>query len=122
MCVAAILTSSAVFLVNASAQKAQPEPANPPCFVCSGGETRIKSMVDMKRVCYDVDKAGIKMKVQVSENAGSYLCDFVYYTSLHMKISPTVFIHVPNVTSQEGLELLARSLECIISAIIEQMK
>ncbi|XP_065846658.1 pyroglutamyl-peptidase 1-like [Oscarella lobularis] len=94
----------------------------PDQFCCvPGGEARLRSDLDMKKICSDVKKTGIKMEVKVSNDAGSYLCDFVYYTSLHMKKNPTIFIHVPNVTSEKEMETLVDSLVCIITAIKGQI-
>lgn len=40
--------------------------------------------------------------VDVSHNAGAYLCNFVYYKALsHQKSTPTIFVHVPALDHDE---------------------
>lgn len=49
--------------------------------------------------------------VQLSKNAGRYLCEFIFYTSLYHTSVPTIFIHVPSEGwSQEDINACLHSI------------
>ena len=59
------------------------------------GPSHIRTQVDVQRVVTQVMTTQSKVKVSASNDAGRYLYDFIYYTSLHCGDAPALFIHVP---------------------------
>ncbi|OWK51225.1 Pyroglutamyl-peptidase 1 [Lonchura striata] len=57
-----------------------------------GGPECIDSIIDMDAVCRRVSALGLDVTVTISKDAGRYLCDFTYYTSLYQsrgrRVSP----------------------------------
>ncbi|KAJ8408371.1 hypothetical protein AAFF_G00257850 [Aldrovandia affinis] len=60
-----------------------------------GGPDCIDSVIDMDSVCKRVTAAGLGVAVSVSKDAGRYLCDYTYYTSLYLSRGRSAFVHVP---------------------------
>ncbi|XP_003385640.1 PREDICTED: pyroglutamyl-peptidase 1-like [Amphimedon queenslandica] len=64
------------------------------------------------------------VKIEVSFDAGQYLCDFIYYTSLHhtfkKKIdkAPVLFVHVPPLDQPYSQSCLANVLKHTIESIL----
>ena len=63
------------------------------------------------------------VKIEVSFNAGQYLCDYIYYTSLHHRMknlyeAPVLFIHVPPLDQPYSQSSLANVLKHTIEAIL----
>ena len=57
----------------------------------------------------------------ISEDAGRYLCDFIYYKSLHMNKCPVVFVHVPPLNEPYSGEELGHALRDILEALLGEM-
>ena len=55
--------------------------------------------------------------VHLSEDAGHYLCDFIYYKSLHMMSGNAVFVHVPELDEEITAEKISFDLAQIIRQI-----
>ncbi|KAM4739197.1 pyroglutamyl-peptidase 1-like [Anableps anableps] len=88
------------------------------CIV--GGPDCIYSVIDMDSVCKRVTAiAGLGVAVSVSKDAGRYLCDFTYYTSLHLSNGRSAFIHVPPLGKPYSGEELGRALQVIIREMLE---
>lgn len=51
-----------------------------------------------------------------------YLCEYIYFKSLHINKNHTIFIHVPNLDEVNTVDKLAESLKCIIRKLLEQIK
>lgn len=83
-----------------------------------GGPDCIESIVDMDAVCNTVADPQLDVAVSVSKDAGRYLCDFIYYTSLHQSHGRSAFIHVPPLGKPYTAEQLGRSLQAIIGAML----
>lgn len=69
------------------------------------------------------------MDLRISEDAGRYMCDFIYYSSLahlHKQQRPrkVVFLHVPadasHKTVAQGKELLVNLIRSIVETEIER--
>ncbi|KAL1451341.1 hypothetical protein WDU94_005728 [Cyamophila willieti] len=65
----------------------------------------------------DISKVGIEL----SCDAGRYLCEYIYYTSLCMDKARCVFIHVPPINEPYSLTQLTQSLLSIIYILSQQM-
>uniref|UniRef100_A0AAZ3RFW5 Pyroglutamyl-peptidase I like n=1 Tax=Oncorhynchus tshawytscha TaxID=74940 RepID=A0AAZ3RFW5_ONCTS len=66
-------------------------PVNHCCI--EGGSDRLDSIIDMRSLSKDLKQMGLE--VIYSRDTGRYLCDFVYYCSLHHGHGRAAFIHVP---------------------------
>ncbi|XP_066918885.1 pyroglutamyl-peptidase 1-like [Clytia hemisphaerica] len=64
---------------------------------------------------------GSALPVERSDNAGRYLCEFIYYTSMKTDECPSLFVHVPVITEEITLEKITKTLESIIKACIQQV-
>ncbi|XP_068232635.1 pyroglutamyl-peptidase 1 [Palaemon carinicauda] len=63
---------------------------------CQDGEEVIKSDLRMDLVTRALNNdTSLKLTCAKSNDAGRFLCDFIYYTSLHEDKSRSAFIHVP---------------------------
>ncbi|XP_002153799.4 pyroglutamyl-peptidase 1 isoform X1 [Hydra vulgaris] len=56
-----------------------------------------------------------------SNNAGRYLCEFIYYTSLNMHRAPTLFIHIPTLDEDVTLEKIVSTLINIVQLCMVQV-
>ncbi|XP_055796711.1 pyroglutamyl-peptidase 1-like [Salvelinus fontinalis] len=79
-----------------------------------GGPDYIDSVIDMELVCKRVTTSGLGVAVSVSKDAGRYLCDFTYYTSLYLSHGRSAFVHVPPIAKPYSGEDLGRALQAII--------
>ena len=72
----------------------------------------------------DFSKQGMGVEACVSEDAGHYLCDFVYFKSLHSMCGKSLFVHVPEVGEGKpySIQQMSRGLSVIIKNIISQME
>ncbi|XP_023219839.1 pyroglutamyl-peptidase 1-like [Centruroides sculpturatus] len=88
------------------------------CVKC--GSKCLQTKIDMYQVSHDVNSSGLQIPAVVSNDAGRYLCEFIYYTSLN--VSPaTAFIHVPPVDQPFSVEQLAQGIKVAISSMIKQL-
>lgn len=62
-----------------------------------------------------------KVDLQLSCNAGRYLCEYIYYTSLCQDNTRSLFIHVPPIDKPYSLQELTQSLICIIFLLCQQL-
>ncbi|XP_020796561.1 pyroglutamyl-peptidase 1 [Boleophthalmus pectinirostris] len=91
------------------------------CCIEDGPEC-ISSVLDMEAVCKRVSEAGGRAKVTVSKDAGRYLCDYTYYTSLFVGNGRSAFIHVPPLGKPYSSEELGRALQTIITEMLTQLE
>nr|XP_028563074.1 pyroglutamyl-peptidase 1-like protein [Podarcis muralis]XP_028563075.1 pyroglutamyl-peptidase 1-like protein [Podarcis muralis]XP_028563076.1 pyroglutamyl-peptidase 1-like protein [Podarcis muralis]XP_028563077.1 pyroglutamyl-peptidase 1-like protein [Podarcis muralis] len=89
------------------------------CCVLEGPE-RIDSTINLKSVWKNVQVEG--MDVIFSRDAGRYVCDYIYYTSLYYGNGRAAFIHVPPLSQWVTAELLGRALQTVILEILKQCK
>ncbi|XP_075380629.1 pyroglutamyl-peptidase 1 isoform X2 [Mycteria americana] len=83
-----------------------------------GGPECIDSIIDMDTVCKRVSALGLDVAVTISKDAGRYLCDFTYYTSLYQSRGRSAFIHVPPLGKPYTAEQLGRALQAIIEEML----
>lgn len=62
------------------------------------GPERLESRIDPSALAHAVRDAGIP--AEVSDDAGAFLCNAVFWTALHRTDLPAAFIHVPAVRSR----------------------
>ncbi len=90
------------------------------CCVAGGPDT-INTKFDIDKVCRMLNEKQDSVTVQVSEDAGRYLCDFIYYTSLHTDKSPVVFVHVPELGKPYSASQLAHALRALIEMLLKEL-
>ena len=94
-------------------------PRNTVCV--SGGPDAIDTCFPVDVICSKVSRKLADVTLEVSSDAGRYLCDFIYYTSLNMKRAPVLFIHVPELNAPYTVEQLSRTLKHIIEALLDEL-
>ncbi|XP_024049988.1 pyroglutamyl-peptidase 1 isoform X2 [Terrapene carolina triunguis] len=87
-----------------------------------GGPECIDSIIDMDAVCRRVSTLGLDVTVTISKDAGRYLCDFTYYTSLYQSHGRSAFVHVPPLGKPYTAEQLGRALQAIIEEMLDVLK
>lgn len=95
-------------------------PANHVCT--ADGAVRIHTKLNVERICKEFNDASPEDSTRAvsSKDAGRYLCEYIYYTSLSVDNSRTLFVHVPD-TNVYSSEQTARGLQRIIELCIEQI-
>ncbi|CAB3244378.1 unnamed protein product [Arctia plantaginis] len=91
--------------------------------VCTAeGAIRIHSKLDVERISkeFNGSEPDSKITTQVSKDAGRYLCEYIYYTSLSIDNTRTLFVHVP-VKEIYSSEETARGLERILDLCLQQI-
>nr|CAG4644356.1 EOG090X0F1W [Lepidurus arcticus] len=90
--------------------------------VCvKGGPQCIVSDINMGLVCEELN-SNSELVSCVSRDPGRYLCDFTYYSSLHIDQSRTAFIHVPPLDKPYSAQQLAQMLKLAIRSMLSQVR
>ncbi|XP_025741210.1 pyroglutamyl-peptidase 1 isoform X2 [Callorhinus ursinus] len=97
------------------------EKHSPQCCVEDGPES-IDSIIDMDAVCKRVTTLGLDVSVTISQDAGRYLCDFTYYTSLYQSHGRSAFVHVPPLGKPYNADQLGRALRAIIEEMLDVLE
>ncbi|KAM9719754.1 pyroglutamyl-peptidase 1-like [Menidia menidia] len=92
-------------------------PASQSCM--ENGPDCIKSALDMDTVCKRVNDSNIGITVSVSKDAGRYLCDYTYYTSLYLGQGRAAFVHVPPLGKPYSSQDLGRGLQVVIQEMLK---
>ncbi|XP_067411717.1 pyroglutamyl-peptidase 1-like protein isoform X2 [Emydura macquarii macquarii] len=87
------------------------------CCLLDGPE-RIESTINMKTLWKNISVEGID--VVFSRDAGRYICDYTYYTSLYYGNRRAAFIHVPPLSKLITADFLGRALQIIILEMLKQ--
>ncbi|XP_066492073.1 pyroglutamyl-peptidase 1-like protein [Tiliqua scincoides] len=87
------------------------------CCISEGME-RIESTINMKTIWKNIQVEGID--VVFSRDAGRYVCDYIYYTSLYCGNGRAAFIHVPPLSTRITAEFLGRVLQTVILEMLKQ--
>ncbi|KAM8850331.1 pyroglutamyl-peptidase 1-like [Spinachia spinachia] len=95
-------------------------PASQCCM--DNGPDCIHSVLDMDAVCQRVNDSGLGVTVSVSKDAGRYLCDYTYYTSLYLGRGHSAFIHVPPLGKPYSSEDLGRALQAAIQEMLKLLE
>ena len=89
------------------------------------GAEVLETIFDLKKIANSCMKKYPIVNIDVSENAGRYLCEFIYYKSLSIaakKNIPVLFVHVPEITANSySLEQLATASKNLIEVLMEQI-
>ncbi|KAM9323316.1 pyroglutamyl-peptidase 1-like [Pholidichthys leucotaenia] len=91
------------------------------CCVESGPDC-IKSLLDMDTICKRVNESDIGITVSVSKDAGRYLCDFTYYTSLYLGQGRCAFVHVPPLEKPYSGQDLGKALQAVIQEMLKLLE
>lgn len=86
-----------------------------------GGPEVIPSRFNVEVVCERLTQKQSDVTVEVSEDAGRYLCDYIYYTSLHMNRAPVVFVHVPELGKPYSALQLGHVLKILIETLLDEL-
>ncbi|XP_049816855.1 pyroglutamyl-peptidase 1 [Schistocerca nitens] len=95
-------------------------PAEGEC--CLGCSDEACSSLDVEQICCKLNESECGLTSSVSSNAGRYLCEFTYYSSLSIDDSRTLFIHVPDLNKPYSALELARGIKQIISIILNDIR
>ncbi|XP_069072886.1 pyroglutamyl-peptidase 1 isoform X1 [Pleurodeles waltl] len=87
-----------------------------------GGPECIDSVLDLEAVCQRVTASEPGVAVSISKDAGRYLCDFTYYTSLYESHGRSAFVHVPPLGKPYTAVQLGRALQTIIEEMIKVLE
>ncbi|KAK3717902.1 hypothetical protein QZH41_014900, partial [Actinostola sp. cb2023] len=90
-------------------------------YCIPGAPAVIHSSINLKLVCAKAKKRGIPCEIALSDDAGRYLCDFTYFTSLHHGSSPTVFVHLPPIEGPYTAQEMGESLKVLILIMLEHI-
>ena len=86
-----------------------------------GGPEVIPSRINVDVVCERLTQKQSDVTIEVSADAGRYLCDFIYYTSLHLNRAPVVFVHVPEIGKPYSAAQLGHTLKILIEALLDEL-
>ncbi|XP_034559829.1 pyroglutamyl-peptidase 1-like [Notolabrus celidotus] len=92
-------------------------PASQCCM--EDGPECIHSVLDMETVCKRANDSGSGVSFSVSKDAGRYLCDYTYYTSLHLGQGCSAFIHVPPLEKPYSSKELGRALQAVVQEMLK---
>ncbi|KAI1493734.1 putative pyroglutamyl peptidase type I [Biscogniauxia mediterranea] len=78
-------------------------------------------IVDVYRTCVE---RGPALRLQISDDPGRYMCDFIYFSSLaHLekqkRPKKVIFLHVPQHSDQQSLSLGKEIVLTLVRAIVE---
>ncbi|TKS80032.1 Pyroglutamyl-peptidase 1 [Collichthys lucidus] len=95
-------------------------PASQCCM--ENGPDCIQSVLDMDAVCKRVNDSSLGVTLSVSKDAGRYLCDYTYYTSLYLGQGHSAFIHVPPLGKPYSSQDLGRALQAAIQEMLNLLE
>ncbi|XP_063830465.1 pyroglutamyl-peptidase 1 [Ostrinia nubilalis] len=96
-------------------------PANHTCP--AEGAIRLHTKLNVERICKEFNDGNShedNTKAVASKDAGRYLCEYIYYTSLSVDNTRTLFVHVPD-SHVYSAEQTARGLERILHLCLDQL-
>ncbi|XP_076149934.1 pyroglutamyl-peptidase 1 [Alosa pseudoharengus] len=94
---------------------------NSQCCIDQGPDC-IMSVIDMEAVCEKVNSSSMGVAFSVSKDAGRYLCDYTYYTSLYLGNRRCAFVHVPPLGKRHSAEDLGRALQAVILEMVQRLE
>jgi len=98
--------------------------------MCPKGECCVEGAEDEASTCLNMDhlleqaiKAGSESGIdfQLSNDAGRYLCDFVYFRALHCSAGRALFIHVPPLDKPYNANKLAEAIVIVLKTIVKMI-
>ena len=95
------------------------------CCVGDCDSERRSSCLDVddlsNKVNEDCHRLNNGVEACVSEDAGKYLCDFVYFKSLHSLNGRSLFVHVPEIDKPYSVKQMSEGLKLIVENVIKQL-
>jgi pyroglutamyl-peptidase len=94
----------------------------PPGGLCDKEEDKVmNTCLDIQTICQDLNctLAEDGIEFTSSSDAGRYLCEFIYYSSLSKTAGRTLFVHVPPLSNLYTQEQLGKALFCILDKIVD---
>lgn len=85
-----------------------------------GGPECIPTQFAVEEISETLSRRQCEVTFETSHDAGRYLCDFIYYTSLHHGASPVVFVHVPELDNPYTAKQLGTALKHLIEVLLEK--
>jgi pyroglutamyl-peptidase len=73
----------------------------------------LRTIIPLVDICARVQHRS-KLPIIVSDDAGRYLCEYIYYQSLYIDSKRTIFIHIPELDKNFTVENLAETIQLII--------
>ncbi|CAH3156019.1 unnamed protein product [Porites lobata] len=86
-----------------------------------GGPECLSTSLNLDKICSEVMTAKSPCLVGLSDDAGRFLCDYIYYKSLHLGKGTCAFVHVPRVDSPYSVEELTETLRLIVLAMVKEL-
>ena len=80
----------------------------------------ISTHLPVDDICARVQRRS-KLPVITSDDAGRFLCEFIYYQSLFIDPKRTVFIHIPDLDDKFTVESLAETIQLIIYELLRHV-
>ena len=93
-------------------------PDNGKCVTDS--EECLKTNLDIGELVQSLNKSEVAAECISSTDAGRYLCEFIYYKSLHSTKGEALFIHVPDINKPYSSEVTAEAIKVVLEAICRQ--
>lgn len=81
----------------------------------------IQSKMNLEKICIHMNNNS-SIKATLSNDAGRYLCEFIYYTSLFENDCSSAFIHIPPEDRPYSILELAEGLKFIIKNMLKQIE
>ncbi|XP_037083327.1 pyroglutamyl-peptidase 1-like [Pollicipes pollicipes] len=96
----------------------------PPEHCCVPGRpSTLCTRLDLARTCKAIGNSRSAIDASVSDDAGHYLCDFIYFTSLSQDPGRAVFVHVPPLgmpyTANQMADGLAEAIRDLYGQVLE---
>ena len=90
------------------------------CYLKNGCDS-LATGFNVEKLCDDINgDSCLAMAVQ-SNDAGRYLCEYIFYASLSQKTSCVSFIHVPPLGEPYSAQELGDGLRCAILGMLKQL-
>jgi hypothetical protein len=77
----------------------------------------LSTLLPIDDICARVQRRA-NLPVVISEDAGRYLCEYIYYQSLFIDRKRTVFIHIPEFDEKFTIQNVAETIQLIIYELL----
>uniref|UniRef100_A0A1B6HXA1 Pyroglutamyl-peptidase I n=1 Tax=Homalodisca liturata TaxID=320908 RepID=A0A1B6HXA1_9HEMI len=95
----------------------------PACNECCVGSTPlIRSGLDINQLSNTINSTSETVQTCLSDDAGRYLCEYIYYTSLSIDKTRSIFVHVPPLDQPYSAQQLAEGLAAIVRCLVQQLR
>lgn len=90
--------------------------------ISTGKAEVIQPVFDVEDICKAVLETNSQVLTCCSADAGRYVCEFTYFTSLNIDNSRTAFIHVPVLNKPYSAADLAEGIKAILRVLIQKLR